>query len=183
MAVKYISYLQTEKLFTQWPVIQGIKESLQIEINTIRAKNTMATDGEYIDTLVLGNRIMDTAPPSTKITDKTGNVAASYRQTMKRDYSNALKRITEEKLYIELVDDKLDVAFKRLPLTQQQLLKLFYWENKTWAEVLEEFKCNDCYLSKYQAQIQRQYGIERMKNISKITIKAYDYVMDMMGAR
>ncbi len=183
MAVEYISYLQIEKLFTQWPVIQGMKESLQLEIDAIEKKQALATKEEYIDTLSVGNKVLTGTPPPSKTTDKTGEVAANYPQIMTSDYNSTINKIMEEKFYIGLVDDKLDIAFKKISTMQQQLLKLFYWENKTWAEVVDELRQTECYLSKYQAQIQRQHGIERMKNISKITTKAYDYVMDMMEAR
>lgn len=181
MAVEYISYLQTEKLFTQWPVVQGMKESLQLEIDAIEKKQALATKEEYIATLSVGNKVLTGTPPPSKTTDKTSEVATNYPQIMDSDYTNTINKILEEKFYIGLVDDKLYVAFSKISVMQQQLLKLFYWENKTWAEVVDELKQAKCYLSKYQAQIQRQYGIERIRNISKITTKAYDFVMEMMG--
>lgn len=180
MALEYISYIKTEKLFASWQVIQAIKESLQLEIKAMETKNAMATAEEYIDTLTMGNKVAGDMPHSSKISDATCDIAASYRQVMRRDYINAYNQITDEKYCIDLVDDKLGLAFRRLSPAQQKILKLFYWEKKTWAEVLTVLKEEKHFLSKNQAQSQRRIGIEKMTSISMITTEMYDRVIKLV---
>ncbi|SCG82714.1 hypothetical protein DW1_1141 [Proteiniborus sp. DW1] len=179
MGLEYISYIQTEELFKAWPTIQGIKESLAIELRALEVANSDEKD-EYIYTQVVGNKVITDIPPTGKISDTTGDIAANYMNVINRDYYNTLEAIKKDKFYIELVDDKLNIAFRRLTSTQQKLLKLFYWEKKTWAEVLEELKKDKHFISKHQAQVQRRVSIEKLQSISKITVEAYLKVMELV---
>lgn len=179
MAVGYISYIQTENLIRAWPTIQGIKESLSIELKALESKNSDEKD-DYILTQAIGNKVVSDIPPSGKISDTTGDIAASYLQVIERDYYSTLEAIKKEKFCIELVDDKLNIAYRRLSLVQQKILKLFYLENKTWAEVLEELKKEKHFFSKQQAQFQRRDGIYKIQTISKITVETYVSVMKLV---
>ncbi|MSU01899.1 hypothetical protein [Tissierella pigra] len=179
MTVEYIGYIQTENLIRAWPTIQGIKESLTLELKALEVKNTDETD-DYIFTQAIGNKVVSDIPPSGKISDTTGDIAASYLQVIDRDYYSTLESIKKEKFSIELVDDKLNIGFRRLSQLQQQILKLFYLENKTWAEVLEELKAEKHFLTKDQAQKYRRRSIEKMQSISKITVETYVSVMKLV---
>ena len=179
MGLEYISYIQTEEIFKAWPTIQGIKESLALELKVLDTASSDEKD-EYIYTQVVGNKVISDIPPTGKISDTTGDTATNYMKVINRDYYNTLEAIKKDKFYIELVDDKLNIGFKRLSPMQQQLLKLFYWEKKTWAEVLEELKKDKHFVSKHQAQVQRRCGIEKLQSISKITVEAYLKVMELV---
>lgn len=181
MAVEYISYIQTENLLRAWPTIQGVKESLDLEIQALGDGVNKDEEGDYIYTQVIGNKVLSDIPPSGKTSDTTGNIAESYQQVMKRDYYNTLKAIRGDKFCIELVDDKLELAFRRLSAMQQQILRLFYLEDKVWAEVLEELKKEEHFMSKRQAQVCRRDSIEKLQSISKITVDRYLYVMKLVG--
>lgn len=181
MAVEYISYIQTENLFKSWQTLMAIKESLGAELQALRDKDNQDDIDDYIYTQVIGNKVLTDIPPSGKISDTTGSISSSYQQVINRDHFNTLEQIKKEKLSIELVDDKLSIAFRRLSPMQQQLLKLFYWENKVWAEVLKELKKDKHFMSKRQAQICRRDSIEKLQSISKITVERYSYVMKLMG--
>lgn len=179
MAVEYISYIQTENLIRAWPTIQGIKESLSLELKSLEVANSDEKD-DYILTQVIGNKVLSDAPPSGKISDTTGDIAASYQQVINRDYYTTLEAIKKEKFCIELVDDKLNIAYRRLSPVQQKILKLFYLDSKTWAEVLEELKAEKYFFSKQQAQRLRRDGIYKVQRISKITVESYFQVMKLV---
>jgi|GEM_PF-2333800 len=179
MSLEYISYIQTEKLFKAWPTIQGIKESLELELKTLTMASSEEKD-EYIYTKIVGNKVISDIPPTGKISDTTGEIATKYVSIIEQDYYETLETIKKDKFYIELVDDKMNIAFRRLNPTQQQLLKLFYWERKTWAEVLEELKKEKHFMSKHQAQTQRRLSLEKLQKISKITVDMYEYVMNLL---
>lgn len=181
MAIEYISYIQTENLLKSWPIIQGVKESLTLEIQALGDGVNQDEEDDYIYTQVVGNKVLSDIPPAVgKISDTTGNISASYKQVMKHDYYSTLKAIREDKFCIELVDDKLDIAFRRLSFIERKILECFYLKNKTWAEVLEELKKERNYMSRQKAQLERRKAIERVQSISKITVDMYLQVMDLV---
>jgi len=173
--------MQTEKLFQVWPTIQGIKESIEKELELI--DQTQLEEDEYIYTKIVGNKELSDMPkPSGNISDTTGNMAvADIKRIIRKDIQETRERLLEKKFYIEMVDDKLNIGFKRLSKVQQRVLTLFYHENKTWAEVLDELKQDKYYLSKHQAQIKRRHALEKIQQISKITVEMYECVMDLVG--
>ena len=179
MVQEYISYIQTEELFKRWPTLQGIRESLETELKLYQYTNKMGNADDYIYTKIIGNKELSDMPHSGKLSDTTGNMALNAEQMWNKDMDEMKKQLLEEKLYLDLIDDKLNIAFKRLSPTQQRILKLFYIENKTWADVLEQLK-QDNYMSKRQAQRRRQEAIEKIQSISKITVDMYDYVMNLV---
>ena len=179
MVQEYISYIQTEELFKRWPTLQGIRESLETELKLYQYTNKMGNADDYIYTKIIGNKELSDMPHSGKLSDTTGNMELNAEQMWNKDMDEMKKQLLEEKLYLDLIDDKLNIAFKRLSPTQQRILKLFYIENKTWADVLEQLK-QDNYMSKRQAQRRRQEAIEKIQSISKITVDMYDYVMNLV---
>lgn len=181
MAERCISYMQTENLFKQWPTIKLIRESLALEFKSLQGGTTLVDPNEYIHTKVLGNKVITGNSFSGGISDTTGNLATSYSNQISKDFADTLESIQNEKFYIGLIDNKLDIACKRLTPTQYEILRLFYWEDKVWADVLEELKKEKNFMSKSCAQDQRRDAINKIKNISMINVKAYDTVMKLVG--
>lgn len=179
MAQEYISYIQTEELLKIWPTIEGIRESLDRELKLYGYTGKMGNVDGYIYTKIIGNKVLSDSPHSGKLSDTTGDTALNIERMWDEDMKSIEKQLLEEKLYLDLIDDKLDIAFKRLSPTQQKILRLFYMENKTWTEVLERLR-QDNYMSKRQAQRRRQEAVEKVQSISKITVDMYDYVMNLV---
>lgn len=177
MAQEYISYIQTEELLRAWPTIQGIKESLEIELNLYKYTDKIGSPEDYIYTKIIGNKELSDMPHSGRLSDTTGDTAVNIQKMWNKEMAGIKEKLMEEKYCIELVDDKLSIAFRRLSQIQQQILKLFYMENKTWAEVLPQI---DDYMTKDQAQRRRKDAIERVQSISKITVEMYEYVMNLV---
>jgi len=178
MAQEYISYMQTENLFKIWPMLKTINESLTLEIKALETNDKEVDD--YIYTQVVGNKVLNDTPPSGKISDTTGNTVASYKQVIKNDYTSTLECIKKEKFCVDLIDDKLNISYRRLSPMQQLLLKLFYWDRKTWAEVLTELRKEKHFISKDQAQHQRRIGIEQIQITSKVNIDMYLKAMKLV---
>ncbi|HHX61089.1 MAG TPA: hypothetical protein GX707_10320 [Epulopiscium sp.] len=181
MAERCISYLQTENLLRQWPTIQGIRESLALELKSLQGGASLVDPNDYIHTKVIGNKVITGNSFSGGISDTTGNLATSYSNQIARDFSETVDCIQNEKFYIGLVDNKLDIACKRITPIQYEILKLFYWEDKVWADVLEELKKDKKFMSKKSAQDQRRDAIEKIRSISKVSVKAYEIVMKLAG--
>lgn len=179
MAQEYISYIQTEDLLRAWPTIKGIKESLNRELTHYSYTDKMGSKEDYIYTKSIGNKELDDMPHSNTLPDKTGDLAVNIKKMWNKDIEEMQEKLAKEKYCVELVDDKLDIGFRRLSHLQQQIIKLFYMEGKTWAEVLDTLKNYD-YMSKRQAQDRRRKAVERIQSISKITVENYVYVMELV---
>jgi len=180
LAIEYITYNQTENLVKHWNTLQGIRESLKMEVVSFTTNINQNELDDYIYTKMIGNKVLSDTPPSGKISDTTGNTAISYKDILDSEMCDTIECIGKEKFRIDLVSEKLEISYQRLTKTQLQILKLFYWENKTWKEVLEEMKINHQFISKQQAQLQRRNALSKIQKISKITTDNYNFVMDLV---
>ena len=80
MTIEYISYIQTEKLFTQWPTLKAVKESLGLELKALGNGVDKEDENNLIYTQVIGNKVLTDTPPSGNISDTTASTSASYQQ-------------------------------------------------------------------------------------------------------
>jgi len=176
-SLDHIRYHEVERLFAAWPVLEGILESLNVDIKAARARESIGTDEEYIYDLSIGNKVPDGMPKARELGDTTGNIAASYSSIMRHELENVRRELKEECMVIASVLDKLTIAFRRLSPLQRSILELYYWEKKTWKEILAEKQ----YTSKAQAQRYRKTGIEKIRVIAKVTIEDYKAVMKLAG--
>lgn len=179
----YIRYHEVEKLFEFQPTLEGMLESLSVDLIAARAKEPTGTDEDYIYNLCIGNKALDNLPPTGKITDSTSNIAINYIKIMRRNKNEVKNELKREMLEISLVIDKLNIAFRRLTPSQQQILKLCYWEKKTWKETMECIKEKNQYISLRQAQEQRRAALEKMTSIAKITIDTYKCIMKLINEK
>lgn len=180
MALEYINYIQTENLVKHWNTLQGIRDSLKSELNSIGTNFHQNEIDDYVYTKVVGNKVLSDTPPSGKISDTTGNTAISYKDILDKDICETIECIEKEKFRVDLVSEKLEISYQRLSKTQLQILNLFYWEHKTWKETLEELKSNQQFMSKQQAQAQRRTALYKIQKISKITTENYEMVMKLV---
>lgn len=183
MAPQYTNYIQTENLIKSWLDIKFTKESLAVELNKFIVQSL---DYEEIDSSIysqsIGNKVLGDIPTAQgRISDSTGDTAIRYQRVIHNQYTTSLEWIQEELNLISLVDEKLDIGFRRLSCSQQKILNFFYLENKTWAETLEGLNAEKCFITKQQAQRQRRDGIYKIQRISKITIDAYLKVIELLG--
>lgn len=183
MAIEHISYMQLENLIRNWENIKSLRESLLLSIRAFNAGPDQKEVDDYIYTKVIGNKALSDTPPSGRISDTTGDTSNCYEENIKKDYSNSLKCLENERLYVEIVLDKLDIAFRRLTTVQQEIIKLFYVKEMTWAEVMEELSEQKQYITKRQAQRQRRSSIEQMQSISRISTDVYSCVIGLMEVR
>jgi hypothetical protein len=188
----YIRFQETEQLYKAWPLLDAILESKKVDLlmarNMSRNKVDLATDNEYIEGMVFGNKSLDSAPPTGKISDTTGNIAANYAKVMIQDklqyraeWKEYAKEVGEEYFIIVPVIDKLKIAFKSLSCLQQNILKLYYWENKVWKEVSKDV--NSKSISALKAE--RDRAIDKMAVILKNSMEyeTYERIMKMVETK
>lgn len=180
--MNYIRYQEAEKLFQMWPLLEAIRGSSLLELEAAGAKESIGTDEDYIYNLAIGNKVMSDMPFATtnEISHPTENIACNYPKIMKNDLRSIRKEIKEEILQLWLVDEKLKLAYKTLSPIQQHILKLYYWDKKTWSETLEDIKKEKLFCSKSQAQKHRKDGIEKIAMVSKITMEMYTDILKIV---
>lgn len=178
LKMAYIRYHEVEKLFTAWPELEVILHSLSLDLIAVRTNYSMGTDDDYIYSLCMGNKAIDNMPPSGRISDSTGNIAANYGFLMWHDRRAVKTELTGDVLELSLVIEKMQLAFRRLSPLQREILALYYWESKTWREVAETVNCNVG-----QVQDKRYCGIEKMRRVMKIPIETYGRIMRIVDEK
>lgn len=179
--MNYISYKDAEKLFEVWPMLQKIKQSAKIDLELVESmKSDLDSIDEMIYSLAVGNKVLDDMPHPKTASSSTERVAIGYKNMIDKDIFNSSDRIKVEIMLLCLVDEKLKIAFDSISPLQQQILKSFYWDKKTWNEILAQLSNENEYISRRQAQIQRENAIKKITITSRITVKVYTDVMKII---
>lgn len=194
--MEYIRYRETEQLFKAWPLLDAILESLKVDLFMARTKSknkeNIATDNDYIEGLVFGNKSIEGTPPTGKISDTTGNIAINYSKIMSQDgnrYVEEWKKFAQDVgkdyLTIAAVSDKIGIAFRSISKLQQNILKLYYWENKVWKEVRASISDEIAYKSESAVKAERDRAIDKMSVILKNSMEyeIYEKIMQMVDAK
>jgi hypothetical protein len=175
----YISYQEAEKLFEIWPMLERIKENSTMELKALKYMQGESID-DWIYSLSIGNKILDDMPHPHTASSPTERVAMNYKKAIGQELFETNEEIKTEIMLLWLIDNKLKIAFDGLTPLQQKILKLFYWEKKTWAEILSQLAEEKEYLSKHQAQVQRKEAIRRLAIMSRIPLKIYEEVIKIV---
>lgn len=176
----YIRYHEVETLYKAWPTLEGILESLCVDLKQLKSVKGIDTQGEYIYSLTMRTRGYDDMPKGERLTDKTGELAVSYSDIMRHELKDVKHELKYEYFLIATVLDKLEIAYKRLAPLVRAILELYYWDNKTWEEIVSELEPQGQYISKSQAQRYRKAGIEKMRVILKVTVEDYNKIMELV---
>ena len=173
----HINYQSVENLLKEYKALTALVESLKIELQLAYVKGAQEDDNEVIYALVLGNRKIDDMPRAANvISDKTFNVAISYRQSMKNSNYNEIKRLSQEILAISVVLEKIDVAINALTESEVSLIKSIYFECKSWHEIAR----ND--QEELKLKRDRKEILEKMAKIIRLPEEMYLDVIGMVRA-
>lgn len=194
--MEYIRYHETEQLFKAWPLLDAILESLKVDLFMARTKSkskeNIATDNDYIEGLVFGNKSIEGSPPTGKISDTTGNIAITYSNTVDSDnlrfieeWKEFAEEVGKDYLTIAAVSDKIGIAFRKVSILQQNILKLYYWENKVWKEVRASISDEIAYKSESAVKAERDRAIDKMTVILKNSMEytTYEKIMLMVDEK
>jgi hypothetical protein len=192
----YIRFHETEQLFKAWPLLEAILESKKVDLLMARSKSrnkeNLASDADYIEGMVFGNKSMSGVPPVGSISDTTGNIAANYSKVIRQDktkyaeeWREFAEEVGEEYFIIAPVLDKLQIAFRNVTKLQQDILKLYYWENKVWKEVRASISTDKNYKSESGLKTERDRAIDKMAVILKNSMEysVYEKIMKMVETR
>ena len=136
-----------KELFALVPLLKSIKLSLDADLKRVSGY-TKDADDDYIEAMTFSNyELSDMPHPNTNaFHSKTEDGALLYQQTIDheaKENKQAVKETIGEIYCIEVILDKIEIGLKGLSQTQQEILKLKYWEEKTWNEIIDALKEKD----------------------------------------
>ena len=145
-----------KELFALVPLLKNIKISLNSDLKRL-TDFKRDSDNDYIEGLTFSNFELSDMPHSNTnaFHSVTENGALNYKQVIKneaKEVKKALKEIIKEMYHIEIVIDKIEIGLNALTQTQIDILKLKYWQDNTWNEIVECLKKDKVYYSKRQVQ-------------------------------
>lgn len=162
-----------------------MKLSLDVELQ--RCKNFVNDeDNIVIEGMTFGNcRLSDMPFANTNETsDKTADIALNYEKLINnesKEAKKAIKQITKEMYCIEIVIDKIEIGLNCIGRVQQEVLKLKYWENKTWDEIMEYLKEQNIFYSKVGIRKNTKKAIKKLNTIALIDLDMYKNVIALIN--
>jgi len=173
--MSYIRYHEMENLVKNYKTLEAMKQSLIIQLQTFSIDTN-----EHIHGAFFGGGDPGMNVQSNKISDNTYNIANSYRSNIENDYKSTLKEIKDEFMIVELILDKLELALRRLPKLQREIILLYYCEELQWDALLEKMEENKMFVCKRQAQRYRKLALSKIRTISMIQLDAYEKVIQLI---
>jgi len=174
--LEYIRTYEMENLITHYRDIQGTIQSI------LRDLEELSKGVDYNDTIA--TMALSRAPITDntlshtlgRISDKTGNVALKYQETLDEQQKLLYREITEEIFLLELILDKMNIALGGLTTEQKKLLEDKYWHGLDWTAIERKYL-----VSRTTGHTRRKEAIKTLVRISRISIKQYKQVMRILG--
>ncbi len=165
--MQFIQFNEIETLLKNYRHLKGLIQTLRLEIKRVWG----IPEDDFIETAMFKK----TQPDDIKIfskgqtSDKTGNIAVSYKRQMEIETNQLLRKLKSELLLISTVVGKIEIAYKTLPEEMQQIIKLRYYENFVSGQIEQKL-----HLSKYQLNERRKQALKQMRITSRITMDDYN---------
>lgn len=166
MKKQYTRYEEIKELIILMPLLKDLSSVLRADLERIKRYSGSIKD-DVIDSIMFAQQISDMPLANTnEASDKTGNAAVTSSIISEKMASSEIEEIVQEIYIVDTIIEKIERGFRTLPETTQEILKLKFWESKTWAEITSSLKGVEIYYSN------RQLGEEVRKAIEKINIIA-----------
>ena len=133
--------MEYTKLRTQ--VIEDLKSypTLKRKISLLRYEQehpARITDGEVIDSMAFSCSIGDGIKPPVCISDKTMLIAAQFRDKTDRLNQGTVMEIAKELHTVERQLARLEFYVSQLDEKQAEVIRKYYFEEKTWGALQQE---------------------------------------------
>lgn len=178
--MNYIRYHELEILIYAQLTLESILDNLSADLTAVVSREGIGAGDEYIYSMCIGNKVFDSMPPTGKISDSTGNIAANYEKIMWLDRKEVRIELKDEALKITIVLDKLGIAFRKLNSFQRTIVELYYRYRMTWPEIIEEIKSDRRYRGNDKAKEEKRRAVDKMSRLSRISIQEYGAVLRMV---
>lgn len=171
----YIGYKQVESLIGSLPLLEGLLESLHVDLKAVVQID--AIEAEAVYNAAVGVRPYTDMPGTPyNVSDTTSKIAISYKTTLIGEKMCEKKKIRMDILLIDSVVEKISISRKKLTKRQSDILKSFYIELMTWNEISAS-----CHIERRTAQLERERAIRKVAKIAHITEDDYKYIMEMLN--
>jgi predicted DNA-binding protein YlxM (UPF0122 family) len=173
--MEYIRLHEGETLIKLYPDLQGMAKSIRAQMKSI------VNSGDIDDTIYsmsLSHPTTDDVPSFSlgSVNDKTGRIALEFETKLSHELQSSLRELRSELLLVEVVLDKLDISLSALTKDQREIIELKYWEGFVWSEIAGKFL-----VSESNVKGQRKRAIERICNVSRITLETYEGIMRLFN--
>ncbi|HZX21316.1 MAG TPA: hypothetical protein VFF25_02880 [Clostridia bacterium] len=179
--MQYITYQNMDALLKSYSVIKGALQTIQMELNHASG----ITENDVIESMALkhiGPSDTITHSPGT-ITDKTANTAIGYENKLENENKALINELTKELMSLKLITDKLEIGLNSLSETQKSIIDARYFQKLDWYAVIDKLAVDKMFLSKYQAQNIRRQAIEKLMQVTRITVTQYETVMRLINLK
>lgn len=177
--MEYITYQNMETLLGFRDVIKGAFQAMQTELNHA----TGITEEDIIESMALKHTVPSdtlTHSPGT-VSDKTANTAIGYRKRLENENIALITELTKELMSLKLIIDKLEIGLNSLSETQKSIIDARYFQKLDWYTALDKLAADKMFISKYQAQNLRREAIEKLMQITRITVAQYETIMRLIN--
>lgn len=181
MLLEYITYQNMEALLKSYSVIKGALQAIQMELNHAKG----ITEKDIIESMALKHTVPSdtlTHSPGT-VSDKTANTAIGYRKRLENENIALITELTKELMSLKLIIDKLEIGLSSLSDAQRCVIEVRYFQKLDWYTALDKLAADKIFLSKYQAQNIRREAIEKLMQITRITVAQYEAVMRLINLK
>ncbi len=185
MKKEYVRTEEIKELFSLIPTLKSMKLSLDVELQ--RCRDFVNDEDEIvIEGMTFGDfRLSDMPFANTNETsDKTANIAINYEKEISnetKEANKAIKQITKEMYYIEIILDKIEIGLKALNCIQKEVLELKYWKSCTWNEILKYYESKNVFYSKRHIQRFTKDSLEKLRIIALIDLEMYKNVIGLIN--
>lgn len=182
---QYIRAEEMKELFSVVPLLKNMKLSLRTELQ--RCKNYSDDEDSFvIESMTFGNCELSDMPfaKTNETSDKTSDIALEYHSKINneaKEAKKAIKEIVKEIYCIDIVIDKIEIGLNSIGRTQQEVLKLKYWEGKTWDEITEHLKTQKIFYSKKCVRDKAKLSVKKLNTASLIDLDIYKNVKTLIN--
>lgn len=181
--MEYLTYQQTEQIFELCPTLENLLDCLTVDMQAFLTEEYIESgeaDDSIIYNLCVRRRPLNGMPPSTDKKDVTADIAEKYEKVINKLKKGLYKELHGEILLISAILQKINISLQKMPKVRQKILQEYYWTHASWTEILSSLEKEQQFMSKRQAQREREEGIRYIMRVSKITLSDYNKLFSLL---
>ncbi len=177
--MRQLTFAETENILRLYPRLQVLFKNLQRRLEEIVWLEELESDESVIYAMATGGRKLDGLPhpPEGNTSDKTAQVALSYRKAMKRNKKEVELEIRRDLVslntWIKNVEDGLELLNEK----ERQIITDFYFHNKTSTEIMGEV-----FIGRTEFFKTKEEAVKKMMSCMHTNLEdAYERVLKLCG--
>jgi len=164
-------------LLAKCPTLETILANLKIELEVIYKQGTgiISSSDNIMEAMAIGSQKLSDMPRSAPNPgDKITNIVANYQKILDGEYGKLLNQTRNDIFMIESVVEKITNAIDRLPIEHSKVLRLKYWQLRSWGQIADTMR-----ISEGQAKRYHKIAVEEhLCKVLQVGAETYKYVME-----